>query len=321
VISQHLYIWCGLGVLVKRPQCIGLLAVVLTLNGCGLYTPNITEFYEAKTDEPPKVSAIIEHIECEIKYAVQASVIKDYNTKEYDDIREPGVKHNRHLEWLDTYVAQITLNLTLDESSSVNAGLSLINPMPNAITNVDAIAKTSVSTAQNSTVGFAATVSSRATRKDTLSIFLNLSDFTAPKIIRGIRSVSTVVPPNLCDVQHKPFIEGDLKFQEWLDDVTLEAYADESYPTQLSNQELIGKKDVIQHEVTFVITYNGGVTPSWKFVRVSANQGNQSFLFAQRMNTQDVIITMGPPGRDGKLNLTAQNSLLASQFRDALQGN
>jgi hypothetical protein len=53
------------------------------------------------------------------------------------------------------------------------------------------------------------------------------------------------------------------------------------YSGSLASEAKASKKDVISHEVTFVILYNGNVTPSWKLVKVSVNQGSVPFLSAQ----------------------------------------
>jgi hypothetical protein len=71
--------------------------------------------------------------------------------------------------------------------------------------------------------------------------------------------------------------------------------------------------------VTFIVIYGGGVTPSWKLVNFTGNT-TTPFLNAQRTNTNDVIITLGPPappsaGNKGAplaLGTAAENMTLAA---------
>ena len=54
------------------------------------------------------------------------------------------------------------------------------------------------------------------------------------------------------------------------------------------------KSNVISHEVKFEIISNGDITPSWKLVRISANQGAPFFFGTSRDRTHDLIITFAP---------------------------
>jgi len=53
------------------------------------------------------------------------------------------------------------------------------------------------------------------------------------------------------------------------------------------------KPDIISLEEKFQIVTSGNATPSWKLVRVSANQG-APFFGAGRTRTHDLVITIGP---------------------------
>jgi hypothetical protein len=302
----------------RKAICAPALALTLSLGGCGTYVPNIQEFYESPSEAPITVANIIAHVQCEIKYAIQSEIIMDIKTAELR-AKHPEVKQGRSLEWLEHYAAQITLNLTLVETGSINAGLSLNTPYSNAITNINPVAKTSVSIPQSSSVGLAASFSTQATRKETLSLFINFEQFTNKQAMaREIAGRDAGAGSgDYCNQPPGAFIQGDLKLKDWLDGALLPASGPGDYSNSLNQEAAISKKDVIQHEVTFVITYNGGITPSWKLVRVAANQGSLPFLFGQRVNTQDVIITIGPSTK-GQLNTTAQNALLAAQIRSAV---
>jgi hypothetical protein len=70
-------------------------------------------------------------------------------------------------------------------------------------------------------------------------------------------------------------------------------------------------QNAITHEVQFFVVTEGSVTPSWRLVRVSANQSSP-FFDTQRQRTHDLIVTFGP--RDPK---TGQLERAAQQQHDA----
>ena len=55
----------------------------------------------------------------------------------------------------------------------------------------------------------------------------------------------------------------------------------------------VGKANVLSHEVTFDITTTGNITPSWKLLRGTVNQGG-TFLTASRDRKHDLTVTFGP---------------------------
>jgi hypothetical protein len=115
-------------------------------------------------------------------------------------------------------------------------------------------------------------------------------------------------------------IGADLKLGEWLDDV-LEPYKKCAFagrpaagpPASVLGYELASEDDGAQctpeellrlgyskdnpikafsHEITFVITFEGGVTPSWNLVRIQSPIVSPLFG-ARRRDTSDLIITLG----------------------------
>jgi hypothetical protein len=66
-----------------------------------------------------------------------------------------------------------------------------------------------------------------------------------------------------------------------------------------------GPLDLIEHHVTF----GGNITPSWKFVNVTANTDG-TFLSASRDRKDDLLITMGPSQiEDTKRELIARRAI------------
>jgi len=293
------------------------------VGGCGTYVPNIQEFYEKPSVGREMVDAIVSQVECEVRKAVQHAILEDIAqaTDSYVVSFEKahGLKPGRKLAFLDTWAAQATLTLTVDEKSALSPGVSLNTPMPTAVTTFPHSA--AVSTPQSFSLGLGATGSADATRKETLALYIDFKKFTDKASIAKAKLMKDqpggVDSP--CNLPSGIFIQSDLKLKEWIADAMLPAYVNRGvdYGQALAAEEKISKKDVISHEITFVILYGGNITPTWKLVRVSANTGSLPLFSAQRTKTQDLIITMGPP-QDGTLSTAAQNTILAAQIGQAV---
>lgn len=83
-------------------------------------------------------------------------------------------------------------------------------------------------------------------------------------------------------------IDGDLKIKEFIFDKAVVAAAgngawDTKRPPYNSWTE----------ETTFVSAYGGSITPTWKLARLTANTSS-NLVVAQRTNTNDLIVTLGP---------------------------
>jgi hypothetical protein len=301
------------------------------LNGCGTYVPEIQDFYEP-FDALDLVNAIVRHVECEVQTSVQEIILDDMRTAAQ---QEP---QGRRLSWLDTWGAQIVLTLTIEEKSSFNPGLSLNTPIHNGITNfvgetlpgsypasltsyVAGNTFSALTTSQSYVLGFGGNFSSDATRTETLSFFIDFTTFTDKENLKRANEVlkpakeqfgAAFDPTSLC--QQKGFlIQSDLKLRNWLQLAVSNSYEDADFSQQIKST----KKDAIAHEVKFMIIYGGNVSPSWKLVRVSANQGSPLFG-ATRSKTQDLLITLTPPNPTGQLSAAANNTVLASQIGQAV---
>ena len=65
-------------------------------------------------------------------------------------------------------------------------------------------------------------------------------------------------------------------------------------------------------EIKFIIVSNGNISPTWKLVRVTANNGSAPLFATGRTRTHDLIITIGPS------NQKTLNTHLASQIGQAV---
>jgi hypothetical protein len=299
-----------------------LLGIASIICGCGTYVPALQEFYDPQ-DTQTMVDAVVSDVQCEVQSGIQFLILDDLDAARVS--RALGKDQKPSLAWLRSWGAQITLTLTIDEKSSINPGLSLTKILPNAI---NSFSNGAVTTGQNFSLGIGATGSADGTRKETLSWLIDFKKFTddrslavakieRDRLYQAARESGSSTISSPCSNRNGILIQSDLKLREWLYAVMLPAFVRDGihpdYADSLTAEAALTKKDVISHEITFVVLYGGNVTPAWKLVNVSTNQGSQLLFSAQRTRTQDLLITMGPAA-GGALSQAAQNTTLASQI-------
>jgi hypothetical protein len=285
--------------------CRGALGavVVLSLTACGLSVPDIKEVWDA--DRPanpatgePRISAtaqiefeIKKRVYCDLRDAVQAVNSIEVSTGSND---KPGPAQKSIIP--PKWGAQVSLSLTVDESSALAPGLTF-----------DELISSSFS------LGLGGTLSSTATRIDKFN-----PSWSIAYLMRPDTPYSVCRPGN--DLFEKlrwkpasssPFIlESDLGIKEWLQgamftDVLLHSVGS-------SGGE--AKPDTVSYEIKFVIVSSGSVTPTWKLVKFSANTAGDFFTVG-RTRTHDLIITIGPN------DATTLDSHLASQIGNAVSNS
>lgn len=284
---------------------------LIGMSGCGTYTPNIREVWGQEGDEQRIVKAIVRRIHCEIREAV-TSVIED-------DIRDAQeFNQSRKLKWFETWGAQATLTLSIDEKSNLNPGVIFNTPIIGAETWFPG--GSSLPASQAYTLGLGGSFATTANRIDKLNWFYTVAD------LRQVR------PQNRSCASETPgsylIVDSDLKLKEWLAAAVVPVQTDELVFTTDPKA-----KDVISHQVKFEIQTSGDITPTWRLVRVTANGGGP-FFGAGRTRTQDLTITFGPteviamaPGPKHKKGVAvipvgaAQNAHLASQIGLSVANN
>jgi len=301
----------------QRRYLTGLVLIASGLQGCGSYVPDMEPFYEGKVEARLKVQTLVEHVHCHVRTAVQHVILDDIDAAAVR--AENGLKRKRVLEWLDSWAAQVTLTLTVDEKSSLNPAVALNTVLPNATTSF--VGRASVTTAQSFSLGLAGAFSTQATRKQTISYYLDFRHFTDAVSLRKARELRKADGSSGCSKARGGELLSDLKFKDTLESATLPAAVEGGiagdYSGALAAQVDKAKKDVISHQVTFVVVQGGSITPTWKLVSVGVNPGTTPFLGAQRTNTQDLNITLGPVV-GGQLAPTARDTALASQIGTAV---
>jgi hypothetical protein len=283
--------------------------VIALLAGCGTYVPDIQEFWGSPVDATYKVNRVSAQVVCELRKAVQR-VVSDAPPEFVATPGAPPPPRRRDLSWfVNTWAAQVTLNLIVIENSALTPGVSLNSIYRNGTTTFPGAA--AVTTPQSFSLGLGVTASSTATRNDKLNMF-----FTVKELLYGTPSIGKSCIPNQPS-NADLFLQSDLKLYDWLSaallpyDVSIINYANNSTA-----------QNAITHDIKFEIVSDGSVNPTWKLVRITANT-SPSLISAGRDRTQELIITFGPTQK-GMLAPAAANSHLATEtgsaVSEAIQG-
>jgi hypothetical protein len=312
----------------SRALMIGLIGGLSGLvASCGTFVPGLEEVYDAQTTQN-MVDAIVSHVQCEVQSQIQFIILDDLDRTRLIDPKTRQA-YKRALDWLESWAAQATLTLTVDEKTTLNPGVTLNKVLPNAVV---PFRNGNVTSPQSFNLGIGASASADATRKEVLSWYINFKNFLTPKklaiarrerdrLYEQARDASSPEIASSCSNQNGILIEGDLKLREWIYAVLRPAFVEGGiageYAASLKDEAKASKKDVISHQITFLIQYSGNVTPTWKLVRISVNPSSPLFN-AQRSRTQDLVVTMGPATEDGKLAQQAQNQALAAAIGTAV---
>lgn len=238
----------------SRSRGVASILVSCFLSACGWVTP---EFYlpsQTPYDTGIFVNRIANQVKCELGKAV------------YDVIMEYQEKNANPVGWLATWGAKATLKIIVEEKSNLSPSV-LVTPPSTFSLNANA------------------SLSADATRTETVNFYFVFADLLDAKTHK-----LPAQEPKVCEHYRDILIESDLKLKEWVETVGLLA----STPKTVSDPfKTGGPLDTTSHEIQFVVTGTGGITPAWKLVSVTVNPSG-GFLGASRARTDDLLITMGP---------------------------
>lgn len=164
----------------------------------------------------------------------------------------------KSVEWLTGWGAAVTLKITADEKSSLNPGFS-IPVFPHA---------------ERLSIGGGAQTSADATRAETIGMTYRFDDLLAEGWIEE------------CDRAGPVIITSDLKIGQFIESKAFLAAVPGTIPVR---QKIF---DAFSYQATFVVSYGGGITPTYKFVDVTANP-DAPFFNGSRTRTHDITITIG----------------------------
>jgi hypothetical protein len=235
-----------------------IISVATMLSACGFRTPEVV------LDNDPNaasffVNAVVNHVRCELRYAVRYAVWYDtQNAREQPD-------HKRRIPWIEKWGAKLALKLLVKERGSINPTVSLISALP---------------LEQSYTTVLGGSVAAQATRTINLEFYYDFaSEFLG-------RDFDRTRPPDKCVPLGTFQIEGDLKIAQFVDMATFPFYL----PGNISPKA----PEATSQEIEFVASIDGNVSPTWKLIRVTTSGGSTGMFDANRSNTNDIIVSIGP---------------------------
>jgi len=235
-------------------------ALVTALNGCGLFTPEKGLLSNDDVD-PPNASPqgmFEQNVVAHIRCEIRNGVAKA--------LQLPNVK------WLASDEAIVTLKLTVEDQSGLTPSASFISTFGKAA-------------AEMFTFGIAGNGSAHATRIETIQFNYSNAELLseARKDIRaGLLSCQ--------GYQNGVMIDSNLKIGQFIYDKAIVAGA---AGEATSKGVTTAPFSQLQFDLTFTASFSGSVSPTWKFTRTTVGSG--TLFSATRTDTDEVIITLGPP--------------------------
>lgn len=181
-----------------------------------------------------------------------------------------------------TWGTQITLKLTWDELSGLSPTLSFINPM---------------SAMQSFSLGIGGSATAHATRLETVTfLFENRALLAAAKLNR-MKGVNQ----DCSQRERGIMIDSDLRIGEFIYDKATLAATSVATTVDPSKPQF----STFQEDLTFVGSFGGNITPTWKLTRISSGTSG-NLVSATRTTTGDILITLGSLATDNEGNLLPQ---------------
>lgn len=255
---------------------------LLPVAGCGLYVPYKDPLAENTIDPRNGMSRqgkIESNIIANIRCEITRGLFRALSTGK--------------APWLADWGTSVSLNLTWDEKSSVSPGVLYTSP----------IAPSGIFSASGGLSG-----SAHATRYEAITFTL------ANKTLLQEAILNVRAPQGLdCrSLEEGVTVQSDLRIDEFIYDKISIAGGSEATTGQIEKPPF----STFQETITFVVSLDGNVTPSWKFIRLSVNPSG-TFWDAARTNTSQVIITLGPLAKPATPAGEAALALQAAVQHDA----
>ncbi|MGA7325604.1 MAG: hypothetical protein WBX25_14210, partial [Rhodomicrobium sp.] len=170
----------------------------------------------------------------------------------------------------------VSQTITVQDQSGIAPGITLINPLQNALFHFPSGGN--VTSAQSFSLSVGVTASANAIRTETIQYTLVNKDLMK-------------FPAGSCKTTLNGFsIEGDLRIKEFIHDkVSVAALGDTTLGLRRPGASAFNN---FTEEITFVAAYGGTLTPTWKLARISANTSS-NLLVGERIITNDLVITLG----------------------------
>lgn len=157
-----------------------LIAVSVSLVGCGLIVPDLQEPYQSPKQEKFDENAILSRITCELTKSVYETL---------HEYRPGGLYTGKSVEWLLNWGSMVTLKISADEGSAIKPGF-FIPAVPGL---------------QRLSIGGGLNASSNITRAETIGVTYAFRDLLEKRKI-----------PGDCDREGPVLITSDLKIKQFI---------------------------------------------------------------------------------------------------------
>jgi hypothetical protein len=272
------------------------LTALCLLGACATRVPEMHDLGQTREQEFAREEDLAVHIKCELRQALSGIFA--------EEALNPN-SGGRSADWLKRWGAQVSLKLQVDDMAGLAPSLTFIHPMRNIVS----VFRTggAVTSTQNATDALGFTLSSHATRVETIGFFYKFQDLLDEEAFRTSKGGKD----RACEPAAKLFINGDLKIHDFIrSKVQIARIPNLINPKAPSSDPFT----TFNYDVIFVVVKSGNVTPAWKLVTLSINSGSSPFLSASRTGTDDLTITMAPV-QDNGLDANGQ-----AQHAASLQG-
>ena len=148
----------------KIPSCLPLM-ISIGLAGCGLQVPDMEAFGETPLEEAFTEMDLVNHIKCEIHWVCATPSMYGRREVPPEAMAWTGSKHG---------MLRSTLALTVDDTTSVNPGVSLTRPMNNVISHF--VDGGDVTSPQSFAMGLGLQASAQSTRIEILAFTFHVAD-------------------------------------------------------------------------------------------------------------------------------------------------
>jgi hypothetical protein len=183
--------------------------------------------------------------------------------------------------WLFKWGTSINITLQVDEISSANPGVGTTNQWGNEFKSFPHLTQPVVYP-QEFLFGIGASGSVHSTRVETIQITYPNAWLLADAVLRA--RDGHACERNMGGI----LIQSNLKIDEFIWDKATIAAED---PTSSPKDTAI--YNTFQDTLTFVVSYGGSISPTWKIETVVAGT-NSPLVSATRTDTDTLIVTLGP---------------------------
>jgi hypothetical protein len=181
---------------------------------------------------------------------------------------------------IDEWGTTVTQSITVEDQTGLAPGVTATTPFANRVFTFPTGGN--VTSPQSFSFSLGGTASANALRTETIQYTLRNKDI-----------LSNTNPDPDC-LNRGLMIDGDLKIREFIyDKAQVWAWNNASLRGSGPRAYQMNPFNTFTEEITFVASYGGTATPTWKLARISAN-ATSNLIIGQRTNTNDLIITLGP---------------------------